>query len=273
MTHASLLVILAHPDDEIFMGGVIACLSDRGIRVTLACATRGEAGDVHPSLGTVDNLGTVRTEELRRSCQVLGIADLVLLGFRDSGRDPRRAAPGALVNVDMRELEHAILSVLADVRPQVVLTFDPHGWYYHPDHLAVQRATAAAFLSSGANSAASPARLFYGTMIPDVFQRFADASRGLGIVDGLDPRLFATSEDSIAVTFDAAPYLDRKVLALAAHRSAFGVTPDMLSKPPPEAAQTLHAFRPVLERETFVLAGTRGRVPRWPLADFFEGLE
>ena len=65
---ASLLVALAHPDDEIFHGGVLAHLSDRGARVTLVCATDGEAGKPHPSVGPVDDLGALRVEELRRSC-------------------------------------------------------------------------------------------------------------------------------------------------------------------------------------------------------------
>jgi len=270
MPGRSLLVVLAHPDDEIFVGGMIASLSDRGVPVTLVCATRGEAGDVHPSVGPVGDLGALRVEELRRSCRVLGIADPVLLRFHDSGRDGHR--PAALAQVDMREVEASILDVIGDVKPQVVLTFDPHGWYYHPDHLAVQRATTAAFFSSGARGGQPPVRLFCGTMLTDVFRHFADASRGLGIVDGLDPRLFATSEESIAVSFDASAYLDRKLLALAAHQSAFGITAEMLLQPPPEAVQTLHAFRPVLQRETFVLAGARGTVPQWPLADFFDGL-
>ena len=47
----SLLIVLAHPDDEIFHGGVLAHLSERGVRVTLACATDGEAGKSHPSVG------------------------------------------------------------------------------------------------------------------------------------------------------------------------------------------------------------------------------
>jgi len=54
---ASLLVVLAHPDDEIFHGGVLAHLSERGVRVTLACATDGEAGKAHPSVGPVEDLG------------------------------------------------------------------------------------------------------------------------------------------------------------------------------------------------------------------------
>jgi LmbE family N-acetylglucosaminyl deacetylase len=77
----------------------------------------------------------------------------------------------------------------------------------------------------------------------------------------------------VAVTFDATPYLERKLSALTAHQSAFGVTAETLKNPPPPAAQMLRAFQPVLEREVFVLGATRGPVPRWPLADFFEGLE
>ena len=59
---ASLLVVLAHPDDEVFHGGILAHLSDRGVRVTLACATNGEAGRPHPSIGAVGDLGALRVE-------------------------------------------------------------------------------------------------------------------------------------------------------------------------------------------------------------------
>ena len=102
----------------------------------------------------------------------------------------------------------------------------------------------------------------------------ADASRGRGIVDGLDPDVFATAPEMIAVSFDASAAIwRRKLSALAAHRSAFGVTPEMLKNPPHAVAQMLHAFRPVFEREVFLLGGARGPVPRWPLPDFFDGLE
>jgi len=63
------------------------------------------------------------------------------------------------------------------------------------------------------------------------------------------------------------------VTTIQTHRSAFGVTPEMLTNPPPAAAHMLRAFRPVLEREVFLLGGTRGPVRRWPLDDFFDGLE
>ena len=46
----------------------------------------------------------------------------------------------------------------------------------------------------------------------------------------------------------------------------------MLNNPPPAVAQMLQAFRPVMEREVFLLGGARGPITRWPLADFFDGL-
>jgi len=47
----------------------------------------------------------------------------------------------------------------------------------------------------------------------------------------------------------------------------------MLQNPPSGAAQMLQAFRPVFERKVFLLGGARGPIQRWPLPDFFDGLE
>lgn len=267
---ASLMIVLAHPDDEIFHGGVLAHLSEQGVRVTLVCATDGEAGRAHPSVGAVDDLGALRVQELELSCARLGIEQPVMLRFHDSARKERQRLddPHALANVDMLDVEAALRGIIADVKPHVVVTFEPHGGYYHPDHVAIQRATTAAFFSSGVLGSDAPERLFYATMLRDVFRVFAEASRGRGFLDGLEPDVFATAPEMIAVSFDARPYLARKLSCLAAHRSAFGLTPEMLS----EASPMLQAFRPVLEREVFVLGGARGPIPRWPMPDFFDGI-
>src|SRR5512143_1026498 len=225
---ASVLVALAHPDDEIFHGGMLAHLAERGARITLVCATDGEAGRAHPSVGPVDDLGALRVEELRRSCARLGIEQPVLLRFHDSARRARQRHddPHALANVDMLDVEAALRGIIADVKPHVVLTFEPHGGYYHPDHVAIHRATTAAFFASGRLGAAAPQRLFYAAMGNDVFRRFADATRGR--VGGLDPDVFSVAPEMIAVSFDARPYMQRKLSALAAHRSQFGITDEML---------------------------------------------
>ncbi len=272
---ASVLVAWAHPDDEIFHGGILAHLAERGARVTLVCATDGEAGKTHPSVGPVDDVGALRVEELRRSCARLGIEEPVLLRFHDSARKERQRHddPHALANVDLLDVEAALRCIIADVKPHVVLTFEPHGGYYHPDHVAIHRAATAAFFTSGVLGGEAPERLFYAAMLREVFLEFADASRGRGFIDGLDPDVFSMSPEMVAVTFDARPYLERKLCALTAHQSAFGVTADMLKNPPPPVAAMLRAFQPVFEREVFVLGGARGSVARWPLADFFDGLE
>src|SRR4051794_23753095 len=111
---ASLLVVLAHPDDEIFHGGMLMHLGQQGVRVTLACATNGEACETHPSVGAVDDLGALRVEELRLSCRRLGIDPPVFLGFHDSARGERQryGDPRALANVDMLEVEAAIRRVI-----------------------------------------------------------------------------------------------------------------------------------------------------------------
>jgi len=272
---ASLLVVFAHPDDEILHGGMLAHLADRGARVTLICATNGEAGKPHPSVGPVDDLGALRVQELELSCARLGIEPPVLLGFHDSAPKERQRHddPHALANVDMLDVEAAIRGVIADVKPHVVMTFEPHGGYYHPDHVAIQRATTAAFFSSSVMGIEAPERLFYGAMLRDVFRTFAQASRGRGILDGLDPDVFAIAPEMIAASFDASAYLQRKLEAMTAHRSAFGLTLEILKNPPPFVARMLQAFGPVLEREVFMLGGVRGPVSRWPLDDFFDGLE
>ena len=109
-------------------------------------------------------------------------------------------------------------------------------------------------------------------MSRDVFRAFAERMRGRGFTDGLDPDVFGVDPSMIAVSFDATKYLDRKFSALAAHRSAFGVTREMLNAGPP-GAPILDAFRPAFEREDYVLAGTRVPAARFPLHDLFDGLK
>ena len=152
---ASLLVVLAHPDDEIFHGGMLMHLSRAG-RSRDARLRHERRGGQNASIGRSG--GRPRRTARRGAAGVLqrlGIEPPVLLGFHDSARGERQrhGDPRALANVDMLEVEAAIRRVIQDVTPHVILTFDPHGGYYHPDHLAVQRATTAAFFSSGAMGA------------------------------------------------------------------------------------------------------------------------
>ncbi len=273
----SLLAVFAHPDDEVLYGGVLAESAARGIRVTLATVTIGNAGRVHdPALEPVDDLGALRAQELRVACDRLGIDPPRLLGFHDSGRGARvrRDDPRALVGVDRLEVVRAVVDVIADVRPQVVITHDPLGGYDHPDHQIVYHATTAAFFAAGELGADAPVRLLCGATSREAFRHFAETLRGRGVADGLDPDLFGMASSMIALEFDARPFAAQKLAALAAHRSQFGLTLETIDAPPPgRPALIRSAFAPMLDREVYLLGATRAAIPRWPLSDVFDGIE
>jgi N-acetyl-1-D-myo-inositol-2-amino-2-deoxy-alpha-D-glucopyranoside deacetylase len=276
-TRRSLLAVFAHPDDEVLYGGVLADCAARGIRVTLATVTMGDAGRVHDAaLEPVDDLGALRAQELQLACERLGIEPPRLLGFHDSGRGARvrRDDPRALVGVDRLEVVRAIVDVIADVRPQVVITHDPLGGYDHPDHQIAHHATTAAFFAAGALGADAPVRLLYGATSGEAFRHFAETLRGRGVADGLDPDLFGMAPSMIALDFDARPFATQKLAAFAAHRSQFGLTPETVNHPPPGRPTIIRsAFAPMLDREIYLLGATRAAIPRWPLADVFDGID
>jgi LmbE family N-acetylglucosaminyl deacetylase len=162
-THApdkplSLMAIFAHPDDESFgIGGTLARYGeDPNVRVVLLCATRGEAGEIsEPSLATKERLAEVREAELRCAVQALGIDELVLLDYRDSGMagTVENLDPRSLNMADFEEVVSKIVHHIRRVRPDVIITFDPTGGYGHPDHVAIHYHTRAAF-----TAAADPCR-------------------------------------------------------------------------------------------------------------------
>ncbi|HSL06894.1 MAG TPA: N-acetyl-1-D-myo-inositol-2-amino-2-deoxy-alpha-D-glucopyranoside deacetylase [Pseudonocardiaceae bacterium] len=159
-----LLAVHAHPDDEtLWTGGMIARYAAAGVAVTLVTCTLGEQGEVlTPELrglaaDRADQLGGYRVGELRAACAALGVTDQRFLGgigrWRDSGMvvqpgarasvppdlHPRAFAAGAL-----DEQVDALVEVLGQVRPQVVVSYGPDGGYGHPDHVRAHRVTMAA---------------------------------------------------------------------------------------------------------------------------------
>src|SRR5215467_2287 len=96
---ATLMLVHAHPDDEaIATGGVMIRAHEGGHRVVLVTATRGEEGEIHnrDEASLRPRLDQVRTEELRRAGEILGVDRQEFLGYRDSGmagtdtnQDPR----------------------------------------------------------------------------------------------------------------------------------------------------------------------------------------
>ncbi len=129
----SVLVVVAHPDDESFgLGGIIASLTETGVPVDVVCFTRGEASTL--GAGTRD-LAAVRADELTRAAAVLGVRRVQLLDHPD----------GALASQSLEDLAGTVVTAAAQCGADALLTFDHGGITGHPDH---QRATDAA-LSAG----------------------------------------------------------------------------------------------------------------------------
>lgn len=147
-----LLVVMAHPDDETFgTGGTLAYYASKGVDVHLICATRGEVGDVEPELlKGFESVADLRENELRCAAETLGLTKVHMLEYRDSGM------PGSIDNVHPRALAAApveqvageIVHFIRELKPEVVITFDPIGGYHHPDHIAIHNATVKAFYAA-----------------------------------------------------------------------------------------------------------------------------
>lgn len=234
----TLLFVGAHPDDESFgPGGTLAEYALRGHRVIYVCATRGEAGSADPEfMDGHETVAEMRTTELAAAAQALGLAEVIHLGYRDSGMagSADNAHPQAQINAPLDEVAAQVVAVIRREKPEVVFTFDSIGGYRHPDHIHIHRATVLAFQAAGdgaqypeAGAPHAPRKLYYH-VFPKGFLRWA--VRLLPLV-GQDPRRFGRNGDIDLVELArvefpvhcrvplSAAALERKDRASACHRS------------------------------------------------------
>lgn len=133
----------AHPDDEcILTGGTMAKLASAGHRVVLVTATRGENGEVAEGfLGQGESLAERRMLELEASAAVLGVSRLEVLGYGDSGMmgTPTNDVPASFWRADIEEAARRLATILDEESATVLVTYDDHGNYGHPDHIQVHR--------------------------------------------------------------------------------------------------------------------------------------
>ena len=145
----TILAVLAHPDDETFgLCGTLAYYAQKGFETYYVCATRGEAGTVDEGyLKDFRNIADLRTDELMRAAKILGLKEVFFLGYRDSDMpgSENNKHPEAQVAHPIEEVAGRIVKYIRELKPDVVLTFDPIGGYKHPDHIHTHRATTLAF--------------------------------------------------------------------------------------------------------------------------------
>jgi len=270
----TLMAVHAHPDDEASStGGVLARYADEGVRTIVVTCTNGEFGDaadgVKPGLDGHDEAAVAQTRlaELRESAKILGVAELELLGYHDSGMPEwdYKNRPDAFCNVPQAEVAARIGALIERYRPQVVITYDDKGAYQHPDHVHASQAAVAAVAAS-----AIPAKLYLTAMRRSDWQKVWEAIRDLGgdVPDfsSVSPevqRQMDEAEQRITTTIDISPVLERKRDALFAHASQ--IRESWFSKIPPEVAA--QAFG----RESFIRASDTTGAPV-PEDDLFAGL-
>jgi len=201
-TGRSLLAVFAHPDDEsLACGGLLAMCAESGARVTILCLTRGEHG---PGGGS-HSLRDVREAELRDAARVLGVHEVVLLAHED----------GMLPWIAPSVLEADVLAVIRRTAPDVVVTFDEDGLYWHPDHVAVHERTTSAVAGLGDDAPA----LRYVTLAAGAMRGVLEATGADSLFGVEDVDAFGAAAPSPSYTIDVTRWTATKLEALRCHRS------------------------------------------------------
>lgn len=197
----TLVFVGGHPDDETFgNGGTLAQYAAAGVRVYYVSGTRGEVGTISPELLNGKTTGDVRWSELECAAKTLGLAGVIHLGYRDSGMagSEENKHPEALAMAPLAQVSGRLVKIFRDLKPEVVVTFDPIGGYRHPDHIAIHKATFEAFHASGdpkqyaeAGAAFQPQKLYFGVFPHGLIKVAAK----LLPLFGQDPHRFGKNKD------------------------------------------------------------------------------
>lgn len=243
-----LLLVHAHPDDEsIGTGATMAKYVAEGVQVTLVTCTLGEEGEIllddvaHLAADREDRLGEHRQTELAAAMAALGVTDWRLLGgpgrFRDSGMagTASNENAGCFWRADLLEAATALVEVIRQVRPQVVVTYDDFGGYGHPDHIQAHRVTHYALALAQVPTfrpdlgpAWAVAKVYWTAFPRSVVRAGIEALRAQGETDGfaaMDPEdiPFAIDDALITTEVEAIDFLPAKLAALRAHGTQVNV--------------------------------------------------
>ena len=201
----TLLGIWAHPDDEIYLSaGLMAATRAAGHRVVVATATRGEHGTDDPLEWPPARLGALRTQETAEALAALGVEEHRWLGYVDGGL----AEASPQLGVD------AVTRLLAEIRPDTVVTFGPDGMTGHADHRTIS-----AWVSAAWHRAGRPCRLWYATVTPDFHREWGGVNAEIGLwFPGATPPSVRRVDLAYQLRCDE-DLMDRKLAALRAHAS------------------------------------------------------
>jgi LmbE family N-acetylglucosaminyl deacetylase len=202
----TVLGVWAHPDDDIYLSaGLMATAAARGDRVVDVTATRGEGGSMDEELWPPATMAQVRTRELLRSLELIGVREHRFLdGPVDVDMDTPLDPAGA----------SQVEAIVREVDPDTMLTFGPDGMTGHEGHKSVSRWTTDAF-----HAAAKPgARLLYATVTPAWAEEWLERLAPFDIFRPGTPPI--TAPEDLAIAYELPEDVcDRKFAAIKAHES------------------------------------------------------
>ena len=235
-----LLLVHAHPDDETINNGVtMAKYAKDGAQVTLVTCTRGEEGEVLvaelASLASDkdDKLGQHREIELKDAMVHLGISDFRFLGapnkkWRDSGMMgmPQNDRADVFWKSDLEESANELVSVILEIKPQVLITYDEFGGYGHPDHIkAHQVAMRAAEIAETKGWRIE--KIYWNTMPRSVIQMGIEKMKEVGSdffgAESADDLPFAKPDELVTSVVHASEFVPQKLAAMKAHATQIAV--------------------------------------------------
>lgn len=226
-----LLLVHAHPDDEtINNGATMAMYAALGAEVTLVTCTRGEEGEVlveehsHKAAAHDDLLGDHREIELAEAMKALGITDYRFLGapvrkYRDSGMmdtEPNNRED-SFWRADFAEATGHLVSIINEVKPHVMITYDEFGGYGHPDHIQAHRVAMAA----AEKSEWEIAKIYWNVTPRSVIQEGIDKMKELGSdffgAEKAEDLPFCKDDSFVTTHIDGNNYVEAKMAAMRAH--------------------------------------------------------
>ncbi|MSO42645.1 MAG: N-acetyl-1-D-myo-inositol-2-amino-2-deoxy-alpha-D-glucopyranoside deacetylase [Candidatus Planktophila sp.] len=222
-----ILLVHAHPDDEtINNGATMALYAARGAQVTLVTCTRGEEGEVlvpglsHLASGNDDGLGAHREIELTNAMLALGVRDHRFLGsFRDSGMMgiETNNRPDVFWQADLDTAAHLLVTIIDEIKPHILITYDEIGGYGHPDHIKAHLVA----MRASQLSKWQIQKIYWNTMPKSVIAAGMDAMKEVGSdffgSDNVDDIAFAKDDSFVTTLIDGNEFVDAKMDAMKAH--------------------------------------------------------
>ncbi|MBV7265305.1 PIG-L family deacetylase [Erythrobacter ani] len=129
----SVLIVLAHPDDELVFAPAIAAETRAGSQVRLLYATSGDAGPGVSDFSKGNALAQAREAEATCAADALGAETVDFLRLGDGTLTSRPRADGS----PAKKLLGILKNEIVDRAPDIVVTWGPDGGYGHGDHRMV----------------------------------------------------------------------------------------------------------------------------------------